>query len=353
MKKKIMVIGNYGDGNIGDEAILDGLLDEIIETNASPVEIIVPSRNPEKLQELHTNRIRAISPKQIIKEFISIDTMIFGGGTLFSRYSGIYIYFSMFLIIISKMSGKHIFFKGIGISDNITLILRILIKNSIVFVDEISARDIESYSIFKDMGFRNNMCIVPDYGSLIKPSGKERIEQILLKENIDSNEFLVGLSLNYHREEKINDKMISIIPGIIDWMIDNYNLYVIFYTFCPSFSSDVKRSDKELGMRLRENIQNKNRFKLLEYHTHNDTLGLIGEMDMFIGMRYHSQVFARKQGIQLIGLAYDDKCRRFLNENCLEGLDISDATAFPEKFRLLISDRLEKMNCHKYEKNTQ
>ena len=211
-----MVIGNYGDGNIGDEAILDALLDEIIDTNAHSVEIIVPSRNPEKLKELHKNRIRAISPKQIIKEFISIDTMIFGGGTLFSKYSGIYVYFSMLLIILSKMSGKHIFFKGIGISDNVPLVLRILIKNSIRFVEEISTRDIESYAIFKNMGFKNNMCIVPDYGSLIKPASKERIEHILSKENINRNEFLVGLSLNYHREGKINDGMISVIPKIID-----------------------------------------------------------------------------------------------------------------------------------------
>lgn len=352
MKKKIMVIGNYGDGNIGDEAILDALLDEIIDTNAHSVEIIVPSRNPEKLQELHKNRIRAISPKQIAKEFISIDTMIFGGGTLFSKYSGIYVYFSMLLIILSKMSGKHIFFKGIGISDNVPLVLRILIKNSIRFVEEISTRDIESYAIFKNMGFKNNMCIVPDYGSLIKPASKERIEHILSKENIDRNQFLVGLSLNYHREGKINDGMISVIPKIIDWMIYNYNLYIIFFTFCPSFSSSVKKSDKELGMKLSKNVQNKNRFKLLEYYIPDDTLGLMGDMDIIIGMRYHSQVFAHKQGIQLIGLVYDDKCRRFLNENCLEGIDISEVIYYPEKFKMLISNRLEKMNCNKYEKNT-
>ena len=125
-------------------------------------------------------------------------------------------------------------------------------------------------------------------------------------------------------------------------MIDNYDLYIIFFTFCPSFSSTVKKSDKDLGMRLSIHVKNKNRFKLLDYYMPGDTLGLMGDMDLFIGMRYHSQVFAHKQGIQLIGLVYDDKCRRFLNENRLEGIDISEAIDYPEKFKMLISNRLKK-----------
>ena len=350
--KKIIIIGNYGDGNIGDEAILDELVDEIADAQKHLVEIVVPSRNPGKLQELHANKIRAISPAGIIKEFISADTIILGGGTVFSRYSGIYIYFSLFLILLSRISGKHAFFKGIGISGNVPLMLRILIKFTIRFVEGISTRDIESFAIFKNMGFRNNMSIVPDYGSRMIAADNRLIEQILSKENIKRNELLVGLSMNYHRDEKINEEMIQFIPETIDWIIDNYNAHIIFFTFCPSFSCGGKKSDRDLGIQLLENVQNKNKFKLLDYYIHKETIGLIGKMDIFVGMRYHSQVFAHKQGIPLIGISYDDKCRRFLDENHLEGLDISDAIAYPEKFRMLISNRLEKFCCHKYERNS-
>lgn len=348
--KKIIIIGNYGDGNIGDEAILDVLVDEIVITNTQPVDIVVPSRNPGKLEELHKKRIRAISPERIIKEFISTDTIILGGGTVFSRYSGIYIYFSLFLIILSKMSGKHAFFRGIGISGNLPFILEIMIKFAIRFVEEISTRDIESFAIFKQMGFRKKMSIVTDYGSRMSPANQERIENILLKENINRNELLIGLSLNYHREEKINNEMIRIIPETIDWIINNYNVQIIFFTFCPSFSCNGKKSDTDLGKRLFEQMQNKNKFKVLDYYIHNETLGLIGEMDIFVGMRYHSQVFAHKQDIPLVGVIYDDKCRRFLNENHLEGMDISDVIAYPGKFRTLISNRIEKIRYSKYER---
>ena len=350
--KKIIIIGNYGDGNIGDEAILDVLVDEIADAETHPVEIIVPSRNPGKLQEMHKDKIRAINPAGIIKEFIFADTIILGGGTVFSRYSGIYIYFSLFLIILSDISGKHAFFKGIGISGNLPFMLEILIKFTIMFVEGISTRDMESFAIFKNMGFRNSISLVSDYGSRMGPSGNERIEQILSKEKINTNELLVGLSMNYHREEKINEEMMRFIPETIDWIIDNYNVHIIFFTFCPSFSCNGKRSDRDLGIKMFEHVKNKNKFKVLDYYIHKETIGLIGKMDIFVGMRYHSQVFAHKQGIPLIGIAYDDKCRRFLNENHLEGLDISDAMANPEKFRMLISNSLEKICGHKYERNS-
>lgn len=348
--KKIIIIGNYGDGNIGDEAILDELVDEIAEAETHPIEIIVPSRNPGKLQELHRNRIRAISPAGIVKEFISADTIILGGGTVFSRYSGIFIYFSLFLIILSRISGKHVFFKGIGISGNLPFLLRILIKFTIRFVEGITTRDKESFAQLKNMGFRNNMSIVPDYGSRMRPADSMCIEQILSKEDINRNELLVGLSMNYHRDEKINEEMIRFIPETINWIIKKYNAHIIFFTFCPSFSCGGNKSDRNLGIRLLEHVQNKNKFKLLDYYIHKETIGLIGEMDLFVGMRYHSQVFAYKQGIPLIGISYDDKCRRFLNENHLEGMDVMDLLVNPEKFRMLISNRLEKICCHEYER---
>lgn len=349
--KKLIIIGNYGDGNIGDEAILDELVDEIAKSETHPVEIIVPSRNPVKLQELHKNRIRAISPAGILKEFIFADTIILGGGTVFSRYSGIYIYFSLFLIILSRISGKHVFFKGIGVSGNLPLLLGILIKFTIKFVEGITTRDKESLAQLKNMGFRNSLSIVPDYGSRMKPANNKRIEQILSDENINRNELLIGLSMNYHRDDKLNEEMIQHIPETIDWIIDNYNAHVIFFTFCPSFSCGGKKSDRNLGIRLLEHIQNKNKFKLLDYYIHNEIIGMIGKMDIFVGMRYHSQVFAHKQGIPLIGISYDDKCRRFLNENNLPGMDISEV-AHPEKLEMLIRSELEKICCPEYERNS-
>ncbi len=347
--KKLIIIGNYGDGNIGDEAILEVLVDEIISANLQPVDIAVPSRNPEKLQELHKNRIRGISPRRIIREFMSSDTIILGGGTVFSRYSGVFIYVSLFLIMMSRMTGKHIYFKGIGISNRVPLLLGILIKFTIRFVDEISTRDTDSCKIFRKMGFRRRIYIVTDYGSRMGPASRERIRQILSRENVNHNEFLVGLSLNYHRDDKINNKMIHVIPETIDWIIENYGAKIIFFTFCPSFSCNGKRSDRDLGMKLMEHLRNKNNFRVLDYYIPDETIGIIGEMDTFVGMRYHSQVFAHKQNIPLTGIIYDDKCRRFLNEHHLKGIDIQEVVDYPEEFKKLMSSNLEKIRCSRCE----
>ena len=73
-KKKALIYGGYGTGNIGDEAILSGLLKTI-----SYDEIIVFSSNPHETAALH--KVRA--EKTNIKPFLLCDDLIIGGGELF------------------------------------------------------------------------------------------------------------------------------------------------------------------------------------------------------------------------------------------------------------------------------
>lgn len=63
---RVIIIGNYGGGNVGDEAILMATIDELRADGVKYGNIVVPSRNPEKLYELHGNIVF------ILKNLVSI-----------------------------------------------------------------------------------------------------------------------------------------------------------------------------------------------------------------------------------------------------------------------------------------
>src|SRR3989338_10036534 len=77
--RNVMVSGNYGSGNVGDEAML-----KVISKNLKDIgteKIFVPSRNIQKLNEIHPNLIYPVSFKNFFKEFFSTDLVIIGSGT--------------------------------------------------------------------------------------------------------------------------------------------------------------------------------------------------------------------------------------------------------------------------------
>ena len=79
---RIGISGSYGGMNLGDEAILDGILNQLRATVAA--DITVFSRNPSDTLSRHkTERaiaVRQLTRKEITPEVQNLDLLILGGG---------------------------------------------------------------------------------------------------------------------------------------------------------------------------------------------------------------------------------------------------------------------------------
>lgn len=53
-------------------------------------------------------------------------------------------------------------------------------------------------------------------------------------------------------------------------------------------------------------------------------LSIIGCMDLLVGVRLHSLIYAAIMGVPLIGISYDPKCTAFLNSVGLDKLSTRD-----------------------------
>ena len=141
MNKRILVSGYYGYNNIGDEAILKGLVDGI--SQVSDAELVILSKNPDFTQKKYkVDSVDRSNIFVIIKETIKSDMVLLGGGSLLqditSKKSIIY-YLTILLIALFFRKKTFLYSQGIGpvrLKRN-----RFLTKHILSKVDFINVRD--------------------------------------------------------------------------------------------------------------------------------------------------------------------------------------------------------------------
>ena len=116
MSKKIVLSGYFGFDNLGDEAILYSIIQEVKKMQNT--EITVLSANPEKTsQKFGVAAVDRMSPKEVIRAIKNCDMFISGGGSLLQDVtSNRSLLYYLALLRLAKLFGKKvmIYSQGIG-----------------------------------------------------------------------------------------------------------------------------------------------------------------------------------------------------------------------------------------------
>ncbi|MDL1957408.1 MAG: polysaccharide pyruvyl transferase family protein [Candidatus Desulfofervidus auxilii] len=311
--KKVLIIGNYGPGNFGDEVMLDVILDLL----SKECKVYIPTRSPETLKELHPDsRIIPLYFKNIwyiLKEAIKCDAIIFGGGTIFTKGRGIGIDLTLILSLLLKLSiKKKIYFYGIGYSETTPLGLRILAKllmqNGNVFVRDKKSKDL----ILKKVGI--NPCLIKDLTFYWKPPKAKlppEIKKIIIENN---NAIIVGLSITKDLFEFKKEKEFV---KFLNYITSKYNILIFAFIFNPEFRGRTigLSSDLYLYKKIKEELYKNIKFYILPYYPPHVLFEVVKHVDIIIGMRYHSLILAHLHSKHIIGIAVFDKQETFLVEH--------------------------------------
>lgn len=313
--KKVLVIGNYGDGNLGDEAILDVIISQLYAIRIKNITVV--SRNPKKLKKLHNNNIKCISPPDLIKNFFCYDTIVIGGGTIFTDHPSLLIYILTLASLFWSIFRKKVIFLNIGYSNSTPRILKFMTIMPINLAKYVSVRDRKSLENLRKLGIKKPIELSHDLtfklASTMRYDGYKSIISLLYKkENIDKNKLKIGIALRYSKDKKVNINVKKSIAKLIDHITSKIDAEVLFLTFCPGFVSSP--SDKQFGLEIKKMIKHKDRFKILNYYSYPIILALIKDLDLLIGMRFHSLIFAYMAGTPFIGISNEEKCKIFLEE---------------------------------------
>jgi polysaccharide pyruvyl transferase CsaB len=304
-----MISGYYGFGNIGDEAILTSII-ETLRVNNPNISFTVLSSNPAyTARSLNVHSINRLNPLAIIKELISTDLFISGGGGLMQDVTGpaSVAYYGGLLATAQALNvPTMIYAQGIGPlnkSFNKTMVRNIFNKTTAITVrDNFSKNDLIDFGVKP-----GKIQVTADPALLLNGVDEKHIRNILMDTGLDPDIPIVGIAIRpwpawYERQLKA-------FTSILYQLAKKYNFQILLIPF--QLSTDLWLSrEAEFCFVVRPESDVK--ITVLDRHcTPNEMMGIIGHMHMVVGMRLHSLIMAAAHHVPSIGIAYDPKVSYF------------------------------------------
>lgn len=321
--ERLVLSGYYGFDSIGDEAILKSVIFEL--KKISNLEIIVLSNDPKKTESRFG--VRSINRKNIFKIISLIknsNILLSGGGSILqdttSNRSIVY-YLTILFIGIILRKPTMIYSQGIGPIDS--RINRILTKIILKKVNSITLRDNESKKMLIDMGIKKEKIhITTDPVFCFR---KEYINNKYKSTYLAKSENKKSIGFCMRGKEK-SRKFIDQMSIMIDKINNDFDVEIILIPFHYGedykFNSDIEKNSKTYVSSISSKL------------TVEETMKIVGELDILVGERLHSLIFATIMGVKMIPISYDPKVDSYVKyiseEVCLNSKDLDFETLYFE-----------------------
>jgi len=300
---RILISGYYGFNNLGDEAILEAIINNLNKSIKNS-EITVLSANP-KITSTKYN-VRSMNRKNIFKIIRAIkecNLLISGGGSLLQDTTSkrsIHYYLGIIGIGLLMRKKVMIYSQGIGpINKGLNRIITGFLLNK---VDYITVRDQESKEDLVSMGVRENKIeVTADPVISIDRVGMEEGIKLLKKHGVDLKNTLIGFSL---RGKNYDENTRQLLIEIVTELQLRFGARSIFLPF--HYNEDVKLMD-DLEKHLGDSA-----IFIKERHDVKEILSIIENLDLLVGVRLHSLIFSAVAGVPMIGISYDPKIDYFM-----------------------------------------
>jgi polysaccharide pyruvyl transferase CsaB len=308
---QIGISGSYGGMNLGDEAILEGILGELRATLQA--EVTVFSRNPTdtlaRHKVEHAVAVRSLTRKEIAPEIEKLDLFVLGGGgILYDRDAEIYLR----EVVLAREFGVPVILYAISAGPLVTPAARRAVQQVLNSSGPvISVRDRQGYRLLEDVGVTQEIHLTADPALLLEP--EELPVEALHAEGVDLNRHLVGFSVREPGPAAPDidpEEYYALLANAADFVVERYDAEVVFV---PMEKADVQHSHGVVA-----HMRNPEKAEILRRrYSPRQILDLMGRFDFAIGMRLHFLIFAAIRGTPFAALPYASKVT-----GLLEGLEM-------------------------------
>lgn len=299
--KNVLLFGYYGFQNTGDEALLQTIVNQM-KVYSPKVNVVVMSNNAEETSRLYgVKAINRNNFKEVLNTIKKSDVVISGGGSILQDVtSSRSLIYYLGVIFLAKRLGKKVMFYGNGFGPIIKGRNKKLTKYILDQVDVITVRDHPSKELMQSLGVKKNIQVTADVAFGMELPTVAKTEKILASEGLNSQKKLVGISV---RKWKDHQEYKKIIAKAGDYL-QKSNFEVVFL---PMHHPD----DLEVSLEIANMMETKPKV-LDKQYSPEDLLSIINGLDLMIGMRLHSLIFAAIVNVPMVGLEYDEKINSFL-----------------------------------------
>ncbi|MDQ0338498.1 polysaccharide pyruvyl transferase CsaB [Caldalkalibacillus uzonensis] len=308
MDKQIMVAGYYGADNLGDEAILTGIIDSLSQNGFNNVTVL--SKSPQKTEQMHNVKSIYIGRKfkglnNIYRSLKSTDLFILGGGGLLQDYTKRVVPFWLSRVILALKAGTPIMYYAQGIGPLQTQFSRWLVKKISNKVNYITVRDSNSLHLLQTIGIdktKIELTADPALGIEIHSDGNYLLRNEGIPINCHKNFVGVGLRPWY------NDyKYLPVLQVALSYLQQKYDLNYIFFPF-------QKQVDEKICKRMIGRLDPNKSFIIKGHYTPEQIAAMISQTNGVIAMRLHALILSAISFTPCFGLVYDPKVYHFMSQ---------------------------------------
>lgn len=311
---KIAIHGFYGQGNLGDEAILKSLLQEF--DRYPKVEVVVFSRDPEQVFKIHgVKSLPSRGRRSFLRRIWEIKTsnlLILGGGGLLKDYgsdSSSLKGWLRLLQLAKKLNVKTALW-AVGVENIRYDNSRKLLRDALDKVNLITVRDSDSRDILRSVGLKSEVKVVADPTVLLTDTDAREGKDLSMPPKVMiciRHWFSKG---EYIEKSDVNERLIKSLGAAADYLIESYSARIDFVPLRITSYDD----DRVVARQVVSYMRHKDRAHIHSRAPEVDEfIKIAKQSSLVIGMRLHSLILGTSAGVPVIGLAYMPKVRAYMD----------------------------------------
>ncbi len=306
MKKnrKLLIVGYYGFGNLGDEAIRIALDDALKENGVS--QRVFLGAKPQGEHEVNRN-----NPFHVFRALRRSSALVFGGGGLLqNRTSQRSLFYYLFLIVLARLARRPVFLVGQGIGPIRGQPARMATRFVLRHASHIGCRDQGSLSLLREMGLIGVLdgdlffLHPPFEGPLAVP--QDETPRITLS--------LKGPGAKLTR--RLVDRWVGLLEGV-------RARTDVTFTLLPFFPTEDLPLAEQIARKLTASCQ------IICPHSVEQASEAIVESNVLVSSRLHPLEVSLRVGTPILAIAEDPKIQQFVDEVRALGASQIAFTDFP------------------------
>jgi len=299
----ILLSGYYGYQNIGDEAVLGGMLAGLREELPEFTPVVL-SGNPEDTRLMHdVAAIPRMNPGAILAALKDSALLISGGGSLLqdvtSRHSPLYY---LGVLWLAQRAGIPTMMLAQGVGPLSHPLNRRLARCILNKTRAITVRDATSAALLTELGVNKPPIeVTADMSFLLQADHSARLDA-WWAEHVPADRPVLAVALRRWTQGTSSERYTAITDALEAFAAENH----AFILFLPmQYEHDLPVAEEMAGWTHAES-------RVLNLPvTPREMMSVVGRCSFILAMRLHALIFAVQHATPALGLAYDPKVLDF------------------------------------------
>ncbi|WP_437299294.1 polysaccharide pyruvyl transferase family protein [Sorangium sp. So ce426] len=304
---RIGISGSYGGMNLGDEAILDGIVTQL--RASMPAEITVFSLCPEDTKMRHQVErvvpVRELTRMESTAEIERLDLFVLGGGgILYDRDAPVYLREAL----IAEERGVPVVIYAVSAGPLSDPSAKQAVRAALNAADIVTVRDKQGRRLLEEVGVNREIRLTADPALLLREEALP-IEAIRA-EGVEFERHLVGFSVREPGPAAPDidpDEYFALLANAADFVVERLDADVVFVS--------MERTDVQHSHAVVAHMKNAERAEVLRRrYTPQQILSLVGHLEFVVGMRLHFLIFSALRETPFVALPYASKVAGFIED---------------------------------------